>query len=69
MKTQISLRIRAVSSESFFSVWRNFVSIAIQNAPSEDSDQTAQIQICILTGRSCPKVLSDVAEAQIKLLT
>ena len=32
-KTQISLRVRAVWSESSLSTWRNFVSLAIQNAP------------------------------------
>ena len=40
-KTQISLRIRADWSESSLSAWRNFASLAIQNAPSEDSDQSA----------------------------
>ena len=43
MKTQISLCIHAVWSESLQSVWRNFASLAIQNAPSEDSEQTAQM--------------------------
>ena len=38
MKTQISLRVRAVWSESPLSAWRNFESLAIQNAPSDDSD-------------------------------
>ena len=36
--TQIRLCIRIVLSESSFSAWRNFASLAIQNAPSEDSD-------------------------------
>ena len=43
-KTQISLRIRAVWSESSLSAWRNFVFLAIQNALSEDSDQTARMR-------------------------
>ena len=53
-KTQISLRIRAVWLESVLSTWRNFASMAIRNAPSEDSDQTARIWI--FAGRTCPKV-------------
>ena len=40
MKAQISLRIGTVWSESSLSVGRNFASLAIQNAPGEDSDQT-----------------------------
>ena len=40
--TQISLRLRPVWSESSLSAWRNLASLAIQNAPSEDSDQTAR---------------------------
>ena len=43
-KTQISQRIRAVWSESSLSTWRNFAFLAIQSAPSEDSDQTAHAQ-------------------------
>ena len=45
------------SRESFLSAWRNFASLAIQNAPSEDSDQTAQMRslIWIFAGRTCPK--------------
>ena len=31
--TQISLRIRAVWLESLLSIWRNFASVAIRNAP------------------------------------
>ena len=57
-ETQISLRIRAVWSESSLSAWRNFASLAIQAAPSEDSDQTARMRmlIGIFTGGTCPKV-------------
>ena len=56
--TQISLRMRAVWSESSLSAWRNFASLAIQNASSDDSDQTARMRslICIFAGRICPKV-------------
>ena len=58
-KTQISLRIRAVWSESSLSAWSNFASLAIQNAPSEDSDQTAQMRslIWIFAGRICREIL------------
>ena len=57
-KTQISLRIRTVRSESSLSAWRNLASLAIQNAPSEDSDQTARMRrlIWIFAGRTCPMV-------------
>ena len=56
-KTQISLRIRAVWSESSLSARRNFASLAIRNAPSEDSDQTVRMHrlILIFTGGSCPR--------------
>ena len=63
-KTQISLRIRTVWSESSLSAWRNFTSLAIQNAHSEDSDQTTRMRrlIWIFTGRSCSEGrFSDVA--------
>ena len=43
-KTQVSLRLRAGWSESSLSACRNFASLAIQNAPSEDSDQTARMR-------------------------
>ena len=44
MKTQISLRIRAVWSESSLYAWWKFASLAIQNAPSEYADQTARMR-------------------------
>ena len=42
----------------FLSAWSNLTSLAIQNTPSEDSNQTAQMcgLIWILAGRTCPKV-------------
>ena len=43
-KTQISLRIRAVWSESSLSAWRNCTSLAVQNATSEDYDQSARMR-------------------------
>ena len=59
-KTQIRLRTRAVRLyiESPLSAWRNFASLAIQNAPSEDSDQTVRMcrLIWIFAGRTCPNV-------------
>ena len=41
-----------------FVVRRHFVPMAIQNAPGEDSDQTARMRslIWIFTGRTSPKV-------------
>ena len=42
-KTQNIMRIGAVWSESSMSAWRNFASLAIQEMPSEDYDQTAWI--------------------------
>ena len=58
MKTQISLRIRAVWSESSSTAYRNFASLVTQNAPSEDSDQTARMRrlIWIFAGRTYQKV-------------
>ena len=53
MKTQISLRMRTTWSEFSLSAWRNVASLAIQNAPGEDSDQTARIWI--FAGRTCLK--------------
>ena len=48
IKTQISLRIRAaIRSVHLFSAWRNFPTLAIQNAPSGDSDQTARMHRAI----------------------
>ena len=41
---QISLRIPAVWSESSFSSWRNFASLVISNAPSEDSNQITRMR-------------------------
>ena len=42
-KTQISLGIRPVWSESSLSAWRNLGSLATHGAHSEDSDQTGRI--------------------------
>ena len=55
-KTQIRLRMCVIWSESSLSAWRNFASLTIQNAPIEDSDQTARMRrlIWILAGRICP---------------
>ena len=57
-KTQISLHSRAVWSEYSLSTWRNLVSLAIRNALSEDSDQTARMRrlIWIFVGRTCPEI-------------
>ena len=57
-KTQIRLRMRTVWSESSLSEWRNFASLAIQNAPSEDSDHIARMRrmIWVFSGGTCPKV-------------
>ena len=57
-KTQFSLRIRAVWSDYLLSAWRNFVSLAIQNAPGKCFDQTAQMHklIWIVARRTSSKV-------------
>ena len=57
-KTQISLRIRAVWSESLLFAWRKFASLGIQNALSEDSDQTARMRrlIWIFAVRTCSEI-------------
>ena len=56
---QISLHIRAVWSESSLSGRINVAPLAIQNAPSEDSDQTSRMRrlIWIFTGRKCSLTL------------
>ena len=53
-KTQISLRIRAVWSEFSLSIWRDFACVAVQIAPSDDSDQTTQMRrlVWIFAGRT-----------------
>ena len=58
-KPQISLRIGTFWLESSLSAWIHFASLAIQNAHSEDSDQTARMRSLIWTfaERSDPKVL------------
>ena len=46
-KTQISLGIRPVLSESSLSAWRSIGSLATHKAHSEDSDQTAQFDLSL----------------------
>ena len=69
-KAQISLRIRAVWSESSLSAWRNFESLAIQIALKEDSDQTARMRrlIWIFGGRTRPKVRFGSNHGQVTIL-
>ena len=61
-KTQINMRIHAIWSESSLSAWWNYLSLAVKNAPSEDSDQPARMRrlIWIFTGRISQKVRFDV---------
>ena len=58
-KNQISLRVRAGWSESSLSPRRNSASLTIQNTPSKDSDQTAQMHrlIWIFVGRTCRRYI------------
>ena len=51
-KTQISLGIRPVWSESSLSAWRKLGSLATQWVHNEDSDQTGRMPrlICVFTG-------------------
>ena len=51
-KTQISLGIRPVRSESSLSAWRKLGSLATHKAHSEDTDQTGRISrlICVFAG-------------------
>ena len=48
-KTQISLGIRPVWSESLLSAWRNLGPLATHWAQSEDSDQTGQMLIWVFS--------------------
>ena len=54
-KTQISLGIRPVWSESSLSAWRKLGSLATHWAHSEDSDQTGRMPrlIWVFAGRTC----------------
>ena len=54
-KTQISLGIRPVWSESSLSAWRKLGSLATNWAHSEDSDQTGRMPrlIWVFAGRTC----------------
>ena len=53
-KTQISLGIRLVWSESSLSAWRKFRSLATNKAHSEVSDQNGRMPrlICVFAGRT-----------------
>ena len=57
-KTQISLGIRPVWSESSLSAWRKLGSLATHWAHSEDSDQTGRMPrlIWVFAGRTCQVV-------------
>ena len=57
----------AVWSESSLSAWRIFASLAIQNAPSEDSDQTARMRSLIWIRRAhmSEGMFPDVAVHQV----
>ena len=59
-KTQISLGIRPVWSESSLSVWRKLGPLAAHWAHSEDSDQTGWVPrlIWVFAGRTATLVLS-----------
>ena len=56
-KTQISLRIRPVWSESLLSAWRKLGSLATHWAHSEDSDQTGQMPRLIIVFAGCLVIL------------
>ena len=56
-KTQISLGIRPVWSESSLSAWRKFWSLTIHWAHSEESDQTGFIPVTALLGSHFRNVL------------
>ena len=51
-KSQISLGIRQVCSESLLSAWRNLRSLTTRWAHSEDSDLMPSL-ICVFAGRTC----------------
>ena len=52
-KTQISLSIRPVWSESLLFAWRNLVSLATHGAHREHSDQTVWMSRLILVSTGC----------------
>ena len=51
-KTQISLGIRPVWSESSLSAWRKLGSLATQKVHSKDTDQTGRISRLIFAGHT-----------------
>ena len=53
-KTQLSLGIRPVWSESSLSAWRKLGSLATHWAHSEDSDQTERTAKTLIRLRGCP---------------
>ena len=65
-KTQISLGIRPVWSESSLSTWRNLGSLATLWARSEDSDQTGRVPrlIWIFAGHTLILLVCHVARSQ-----
>ena len=56
-KTQISLGIYPVRSESLLSAWRSVWTLATQWAPSKDSDQTGQMLRLIWVFAGCTVIL------------
>ena len=67
MRTQISQHSSVVWSEYLLSAWRNLASLTIQNVPSEDSDQTAQMRrlVWMFAVHTCRKVCFLEFAAQI----
>ena len=57
VKTQISLGIRPVWSESSLSAWRKHGSLATHSAHSEDSDQTGRMPRLIWVFTGCTLIL------------
>ena len=55
-KTQVSLGIRPVSSESLLCAWRNLLSLATHWVHSEDSDQTGQMPRLIWVFAGCTAI-------------
>ena len=66
-KTQISLHIRIVWSESSLYARRNFSSLAIQDAPSYDSKQTTRMHRLTLWKQAYSNILKILPQKKMKI--
>ena len=68
VKTQVSLGIQPVWSESLLSTWRRFGSLATHEVHREDSDQTGQMPRLIWVFTGCKGNFVGFVVFQLKIL-